>query len=165
MRGNFFAFTLLDARGEAQYVGVGREGHWTKLWQLRHIARDSELGRWLLTLDAQPTAHRLLSYPVPMRAAMAFAAGERKRLIGIGHRLLSGKAQDRAIGTYAPGGSKRRVRSPKGEAFESVRAAAHANGVTSTTIVLWCKSCRDGWRYDDANVSRFSVPEKFELLQ
>jgi hypothetical protein len=165
MSSRYVAYILLDESGNPVYVGVGYDGAWDTLYTQRNVARNSELTRWLLSLDKQPAVKRLISIPIPLRAAKAFAESERARLHHTGIRLLSAKAQDRAANTYAPGGSKRLVRSPSGMVYPSVRAAAQAVGVTSTSVVGWCKSGRNGWRYADDSESRFNVPNNFELLQ
>jgi hypothetical protein len=165
MRGSYFAYSLFDASGTAVYIGVGRDGAWDDLYQQRESARESELSRWLLSLDERPTAKRLISFAVPLRAANAFASSERQRLLRAGVRLLSSKAEDRPLNTYVPGGASRAVRSPRGIVYKSVRAAAVAEGVSSTAIIGWCKTARCGWRYADASPSGSEVPEDFDLIR
>lgn len=150
MRGTYFAFVLLDECGVAQYVGVGRDGQWENLWRSRHVARDSELTRWLLSLEKPPTIRKLMSITVPRAVAKTYAASERDRLTNSGVQLLDPRAKDRPIESYVGGSTKRRaVVAPDGTTYASVRATARAVGLTAAGIVHRCQKNIDGWHYAD----------------
>jgi len=154
MAGKFFTYHLLDANGATRFVGVGTDGEWQALWQFRRSARDSELTRWLLTLDEPPKVKLVMSIPVARDLAESNAELERQRLIDAGCELLDARAKDRPKDTYAGGSTKRRkVTAPDGTTYDGVRAASRAVGLTPTGILYRCQNEIDGWHYAD-NVTK-----------
>ena len=125
---------LVDAQGVVRHVGVAtadRPAPWRAVWEHRHQL-DSELARWLRTLDAEPKEVLLLG-SVGMHAPAARAAA--RMLAEMFNVPVDEEIRCRRRVVARVEGEKLTV-------WPSVAAAARSLGVSRTTILHYVQHGR-----------------------
>jgi len=141
---NVWVWTFED--GDPAYVGWGRTtiNHPAKAIWAQRDKYESELNRWLRTLDREPLRSAQLYGQDLTKIEASTLASELRRLYKRkGFTLLD----SRPDGTRLGGGRKRMVLGPDLELYESVRHAARVVGYHPSTITRYCQTEDSGWDY------------------
>jgi hypothetical protein len=129
-RPKYRVFGLLDAAGNLRFIGADRADRpavWRTIWRYRDQL-NTELARWLRTLDAEPREVVLLGTAVGLHAATAHAAA--KMLTGVFGTIKKKAGHPRAVARVEPDGSL--------TIWQSQREAARALGLASPGPI-WCR--------------------------
>lgn len=125
------------------YVGWGAYRKTHPAIEMYRAPLNSELGTWLKLCEKEPYREDYSGSLLHKDEARALCQLLRSRYEAGGVYLLSNREFD----TYAGGGAPKAVRSPSGEIFDSVRAAADAKRKNPSTVTRWCGNPETGWAY------------------
>lgn len=139
----FQVWTWFDDKGRPAYVGWGPYRKYHPAVEMYRAPADSQLGVWLSLHDQEPPREDYSATLLHKEDARAICQLLRDRYAAGGVALLSNREFD----TFAGGGAPKAVKSPQGELFESVRAAADAKRKNPSTVTRWCGDPRTGWVY------------------
>jgi len=148
----FVVWEWLDSHGDPFYVDFGKmplgcKHHPAKTLYNARNRIDSDLTEFLRAFGKEPQRSKDLPISkMHRREAKGIVYARRMQLKKQGFELLS----NRPYGTCIGGGTARKVVSPEGEVYPSVRAAAAKLGVNQCTITRRCNNQQSGWKYADA---------------